>query len=169
MIICALLFLHSLPNLLTVGTLVPLKTTWQLNRLYCETLAMLVSLVSNPQSWKIQARWVLDVHLMVPLIHFWNRICTIWVWLSLSKLLNSLKEKLKKIVVPRAFEKEEEYPLILYKLYYIIHYQRISWKKKWKKEPFTVCQRSIFCPKITNSWTAWKMVNSYFCVKIDFF
>ena len=33
----------------------------------------------------------------------------------------------------------------------------------------TVCQRSIFCPKTTNSWKAWKMVNFYFCVKIDYF
>ena len=31
----------------------------------------------------------------------------------------------------------------------------------------TVCQRSIFCPKTTNSWTAWKMANFYFSVKID--
>ena len=28
----------------------------------------------------------------------------------------------------------------------------------------TVYQRSIFCPKTTNSWKAWKLVNFYFCV-----
>ena len=36
-------------------------------------------------------------------------------------------------------------------------------------EKRTVCQRSIFCPKTTNSWKAWKLVNFDFCVKIDFF
>ena len=33
----------------------------------------------------------------------------------------------------------------------------------------TVGQSFIFCPKITNSWKAWIMVNFDFCVKIDYF
>ena len=32
-----------------------------------------------------------------------------------------------------------------------------------------VYQRSIFCPKTTNSWKAWKLVNFYFCVLFEVF
>ena len=33
----------------------------------------------------------------------------------------------------------------------------------------TVCQKSYFCSKTRNSWNAVKMVNFYFCIKIDYF
>ena len=56
------------------------------------------------------------------------------------------------------------------------HYVGLPWKNIDPKLPkignatlCTVCQGSIFGSKTTNSWKAWKMVNFYFSIKIDYF
>ena len=63
-----------------------------------------------------------------------------------------------------------------------ISFSMIKWNSKWIFMPKTLFWKTLlnqhwchsvskfhFCPKITNFWKAWKMVNFEICVKIDYF